>query len=171
LMQEAFEKLAELAYDYKPTFVSDARALLSNFHARASHLGRQASAGSAIGASDADVWLGDLAAWKELPYLHKFDAWLRSGTEGREKQIEARSRLYTGKLRGTANEAYFEDQPPMKVKWVLGSIENHCQSCIELAAGGPYDSRNVPTYPGAGDTECGGNCDCSLEPEGGASPF
>lgn len=46
--------------------------------------------------------------------------------------------------------------------WELGADEDHCEDCIGLADGSPYERGAVPTWPGAGDTACRDNCYCSI---------
>jgi len=50
----------------------------------------------------------------------------------------------------------------VKIYWTLHPAE-HCNGCLALAAGSPYTADTLPTYPGAGDTECLTNCVCTLE--------
>ena len=51
---------------------------------------------------------------------------------------------------------------PGLIEWRLHPAE-HCGDCVELAAGSPYTAETLPTEPGAGDTQCRGNCNCTLE--------
>lgn len=53
---------------------------------------------------------------------------------------------------------------PAKIIWTLHPAE-HCPDCLSLAAGSPYTAATLPTYPGAGGTQCRANCKCSLEPD------
>lgn len=49
-----------------------------------------------------------------------------------------------------------------RIIWALGNAE-HCDDCVRLANGSPYTSATLPTYPGAGATQCLNNCKCHLE--------
>lgn len=49
-----------------------------------------------------------------------------------------------------------------QINWTLG-IAEHCPDCVALAANSPYTPETLPTYPGAGATECLTNCKCRLE--------
>lgn len=48
------------------------------------------------------------------------------------------------------------------IAWRLNPAE-HCGDCLNLAAGSPYRVDALPTVPGAGSTQCRGNCKCTLE--------
>lgn len=48
-----------------------------------------------------------------------------------------------------------------QIIWTLG-IAEHCDDCIRLAANSPYTPATLPTYPGAGATECLSHCKCNL---------
>lgn len=53
------------------------------------------------------------------------------------------------------------------VRWTLNPGES-CGDCVGLASGGIdgnglYLSSDLPTVPGAGATQCRGNCNCTLE--------
>lgn len=50
----------------------------------------------------------------------------------------------------------------VSITWTLG-IAEHCPDCVALANNSPYTPETLPTYPGAGDTECLTNCKCGLE--------
>jgi hypothetical protein len=52
--------------------------------------------------------------------------------------------------------------PNARIIWTLHPAE-HCQNCLDLAAGSPYTPANLPTVPGAGATECLSYCKCTLE--------
>lgn len=47
------------------------------------------------------------------------------------------------------------------IHWELNPAE-HCADCLSLATGSPYTASSLPTYPGAGETTCRGNCRCNL---------
>ena len=162
ILQETFEKLSDRAYGDPNNFVHDAKDILTDGHARAANLSRSIASGEDLPLDSGDVWVGMLSAERETRFLHKFEAWLRSGTEDRESQIEHRCRLYVGAIRGTAYEQLFEHKDKRFLRWVLGDAE-HCSDCIELSENGPYPSDEMPTWPGFGDTECGAHCHCDLE--------
>ncbi|MFZ5986381.1 MAG: hypothetical protein ACOYWZ_04535 [Bacillota bacterium] len=82
--------------------------------------------------------------------------------------IEVRAGMYGDAIGGLYEQgkmSNFEDDPQVSIYWRLG-IAEHCDDCIELAAGSPYGVDNpLPTHPGAGDTVCLSNCKCYLEIE------
>ena len=95
----------------------------------------------------------------QFEHLDGFVDDLKAGNE--PISHEARVKLYGNSVQapywmGAASDF---DGP---LDWVLGMNSNNCDSCIDLADGSPYDPQDLPTYPGAGDTECFSNCQCSL---------
>ena len=53
------------------------------------------------------------------------------------------------------------------IAWELEPLAEHCPTCLDFAAGGPYTIDNLPGIPGDADTECDGSCRCNLIPIGG----
>lgn len=108
---------------------------------------------------------------KEIAEEQKYLSGFRSDIEAGDlvnvspDAIRARADLYTGKgnnLYQTGKNAAFAGQEVL-IWWELGiPMTDHCFSCPELAAGSPYTPETLPTFPGAGDTECLTNCYCSL---------
>lgn len=52
----------------------------------------------------------------------------------------------------------------VEIYWNLMPGES-CEDCIELADDSPYAPDELPTTPRAGETDCLGNCNCSLTTE------
>lgn len=48
--------------------------------------------------------------------------------------------------------------------WLSVRDSRRCIDCKDLTGQGPWLYPDLPTIPGAGDTECGGNCRCTLGP-------
>lgn len=96
----------------------------------------------------------------EYRYLANFAADISSGRIS-EAQALARIRQY-----GNATyQSYWREYANVtegNIYWRL-SVAEHCGDCVANAAGSPYTSRTIPTYPGAGATQCRGNCRCYLE--------
>lgn len=96
----------------------------------------------------------------QYQHLSRFAEELASGQIS-EAQALARIQQY-----GTASQQSYWTEYAQTIEklinWILHPAE-HCGDCLGLAAGGPYTVATLPTYPGAGDTECRGNCQCSLE--------
>lgn len=96
-------------------------------------------------------------------YLDGFYAEIRAG-DLTEAQIAARSRMYVN----SAREAYERGHrrairgTRSEVRWNLGSTEEHCGDCLDLAARGWMDIDDLDIYPGGGSTQCLTNCDCNL---------
>lgn len=80
-----------------------------------------------------------------------------------------------GMYGGSADDAFWTGfaaglPSQARIWWTLG-IAEHCEDCLGLAAGSPYDkpgtgSNPLPTLPRAGDTKCIVNCRCHLVTEG-----
>lgn len=114
----------------------------------------------------------------ESEWLDEFAADLEDGEKYGEpgteeflaKRVRWRMRLYAGKMRGTANRAFVEAAADEDIfTWVLGATEKHCSDC-PVFAGRTYTKFTIPTYPGAGDTPCLGNCLCYLVRKRGNRP-
>ncbi len=78
-----------------------------------------------------------------------------------EAQALARIRQY-GKA---TQQSYWREWSltrPGEINWTLHPAE-HCGDCVELAAGSPYTQETLTTFPGAGDTQCRGGCNCTLD--------
>lgn len=85
--------------------------------------------------------------------------------------LDARSDLYVGRMRGTANEAFLDASPEdATYDWELG-VSEHCADCIELADLSPYTRDTIISFPGDGGTSCLGNCGCRLVRDDGVEGF
>lgn len=151
--------------------------ILEDAHAQAGYLGRQL-AGVDDPFGDDDTAFGQVQAAAEDAFLQSFVADLEAGRyrngdgELSEKAIAARAAMYAYALLGSANEAWVMSLPPTTtlIYWHLGDSE-HCPDCPDLETGSPYTPETLPTYPGAGDTECGGRCRCWLSSGSGYTGF
>lgn len=56
------------------------------------------------------------------------------------------------------------DDAGMMFNWVLDNLAQHCNTCPQYAAGGPYTVDTLPGIPGDAPTECNGGCRCDLVP-------
>lgn len=96
----------------------------------------------------------------EYRYL---DGFAQAIANGRQSRAQALARI---KQYGKATQQSYWREYALasrgNIIWQLNPAE-HCEDCIELAAGGPYTAETLPTYPGAGETQCRGNCNCTLE--------
>lgn len=142
--------------------------LIAERHAEAWALGRRLT-GDSSDVDEDDLLVGRAKADEESTWLLDFLDAVESGRylddEGkyRENLILNRSRLYAGKLRGTANEAFVETSDDgEEFDWVLGAVEEHCAECPELAALSPWLKDEFPTFPGSGGTPCLTRCRCHL---------
>jgi hypothetical protein len=155
---------------------------LASSHATAGYLGRTL-AGSLAPFGKSDVQFGELVTQTQSPFVRQFvqdlDAKKYTDAEAAEGEpsllsprIYRRASLYARRLRGTANEAWLLALPQdTLIHWRIGGNENHCDDCPELEADGPYRAQDIPTVPGAGDTECMVNCLCYLETDTGEQGF
>lgn len=143
--------------------------LLLEGHRSAVELGRARGGGPAL--SDDEAFLRARGAKDtEAEFLKGFEDAIRAkdgryfDDNGRLRpgSLDWRTSLYVGRMRGTANEAFVEADPDSSYTWELGGTEEHCEDCPVMAAGSPYSSDTLPSYPGDGSTECLGNCDCVL---------
>lgn len=97
----------------------------------------------------------------EYRYLSRFADGIAAGRQSRAQAL-ARIRQY-GKA---TQQAYWREYAQATrdddwLYWELGVAE-HCPDCLALAGGSPYRPNELSTYPGAGDTRCRGNCNCTL---------
>lgn len=90
----------------------------------------------------------------------------------RVDRVNRRLASYTGRMRGTGNEAFLQQSPKTaEFRWVLGRAEDHCTECPEFASMGALLRDDFPTVPGANDTPCLYNCSCTLVRTDGVSGF
>lgn len=158
---------------------------LSDVHTAALALGRSAAHGAAEAAVGATDRLGgSLIAHDEAQFLRGFRGDIENGrytdSDGalRSAAVDSRLRMYSAKLRATANRAFVEASPEgASFVWNLRDGAHHCagnggMNCPEIAAGGTYTRLTMPTYPGGGETPCLTNCRCWLTRIlDGAEPF
>lgn len=147
------------------------KRILNLSHAQAWALGRM-RAGDQMPFGFDDALRGIAAADSEADFLLSFLEAIEEGdlryfdADGKVKvtQVARRSRMYTGLLRGTANEAWSNAQPDeAEIFWRLGAVEEHCSDCPELAALNPWTKDTLFEKPGANGTPCLFNCKCWLE--------
>lgn len=154
------------------------RGWLLDSHTEAAMLGRVRAGGT----SDAnDLWRGREAADSEAEFLRGFydalDArdpryWDADAEEWRLDAVESRARSYTGRMRGTANQAFLDESPAEATfRWVLGASESHCDDCPYFAGLEPMARDEWPTVPGANQTPCLYQCTCHLERDDGVTSF
>ncbi len=99
----------------------------------------------------------------EYRYLNQFAIDIQNGKQS-EAQALARIRQY-----GNSTQQSYWKEYKLATKeqlwWTLGTNERHCGACPALAAGSPYDPKDLNQVPGDGNTPCRGNCDCTLSRE------
>jgi len=150
--------------------------LLEDRHARAAVLGRQL-AGDSRARNVADDAFARIVLKQEKEYLRNFTNDLLQGRytdeEGNPKVsvIQQRALSYTGKLVGTANEAFAAGSQGFSFDWVMGGAEEHCEDCPRLAANSPYAWDALPTVPRANATQCKFHCRCYLKRNDGLDGF
>ncbi len=164
-------------------------------HTHAAYLGRR-MAGREEPMDSLDEAFGQSVAEEQAPFLEKFAGAVEAGeydlpappsadepTLGEivaervaqldSERIRGRAGMYADRLRGTFHEAWVLSLPAETViHWKLeeGASERHCSTCPKLARNGPYTPETLPTFPGAGDTDCLTNCLCRLEVVDGDRP-
>jgi len=142
---------------------------LTGAHVQAAHLGRR-MAGVTDPIHPADEAFAQTVLFEQSRYLSGLIGDIVSGANS-EAEVIRRLRMYATRLLGTLNGAWRLAQPVgTLLDWVLGVPEtNHCQTCPQRAAGGPYDAHLVTFDPGDGTSECGVLCLCRWQIVGGAS--
>lgn len=97
----------------------------------------------------------------EYRYLSRFARDIADGKVS-EAQALARIRQY-----GNATQASYWREYKLvseKIYWNLNPAE-HCGDCLTLAGGSPYKPNELSQVPGDGNTQCRGNCRCTLSRE------
>lgn len=89
------------------------------------------------------------------------------------ERMKNRNGLYGKTLRGLANLAFaFFSPKGSRFTWNLGTNEDHCFECPELAAVWvDVPLSTFTTWPGFGDTPCRMNCDCEVTRSDGIRGF
>ena len=103
-------------------------------------------------------WINTFAA-NQFEFLNGFVSDLQAGREPISNDM--RIQLYGRTAQGAYWKGALSDYDD-QIEWVLGMNDNNCESCLELADGSPYAPEDLPTVPGAGDTDCLSNCHCTL---------
>jgi len=174
------DRLASALPDSGPIRWYDAmRGWLLDAHAEAAVLGRLRAGVPEDTGMDAARMRG--AADAESEFLAGFydalDArdpryWDDEAQSWRIEAIQSRARSYTGRMRGTANQAFLDESPAEATfRWVLGASESHCDDCPYFAGLEPMARDEWPTVPGANQTPCLYNCSCHLERDDGVTSF
>ena len=96
----------------------------------------------------------------EYRFLAGFADGIADGTVS-EAQALARIQQY-GKATQQSYWREFAIASGELIFWVLHPAK-HCGGCLALAGDSPFTPETLPTVPGAGDTPCRGNCNCTLE--------
>lgn len=167
---------------------AELESLLRDGHADAYRLGRN-HAGDTAPDPEQDAAGGD-AAWEstaggksQAAYWQGLNADVEAGRYGdpdndanppKPKALANRVTLYTHNWTATANDAWVASMPEDTLYWWRlgrGIKSEHCPSCSEWAAGGPYTAEALPAVPGDGSSECGSLCACEIETDDGMEGF
>ena len=97
----------------------------------------------------------------EYRFLNQFAIDIQSGAVS-EAQAIARIRQYGN----ATQQSYWREYKLVSeiVYWNLNPAE-HCGDCLTLAGGSPYKPQDLAQVPGDGNTQCRGNCHCTLSRE------
>lgn len=98
----------------------------------------------------------------EYGYLNQFAQDIVDGKQSRAQAV-ARIAQYGQATQQSYWREYANDTND-KIYWRLNPSD-HCKDCVELAGNSPYTATTLPTFPGAGETVCRGNCKCELHRE------
>lgn len=102
----------------------------------------------------------------QYKYIDGFGDGLAAGKVS-EGQALVRAGMYADSARASYEKGHFQSQTRggrevTEELWVLGSTENHCKDCPDLASAGWVPIGTHP-FPGDGNTECLTNCLCHKE--------
>lgn len=141
--------------------------VLFDGHSRASVIGRNIS-GDLTPMTGEDRLLASIVLDKDKQYLNKFMNDIREGRYTLEDgvintiPINQRATMYAAKMRGTMHESFVgASRNGSLFDWIL-IAEDNCDDCPRIAASSPYTKSTLPTFPGAGQTQCVTNCKCVL---------
>lgn len=146
---------------------------LTPLHTRAATYGRLRAMGLPANSPvlPQDSTLGARIAESQRPYLENLAQQLLQGQVS-PAQLDNRLRQYGQRAVGTANEAWVANQPETEtLDWIDTGDSSECEDCVRIAANGPYTYATLPTYPGAGATQCSTSCRCYIETSGGERSF
>lgn len=85
----------------------------------------------------------------------------------RTQSVLSRQMMYVNKTRASASTGFVYASSGNQFDWVLGAVEDHCDECPIMAAGGPYTEETLYTVPGLADHPCLTNCRCFLKRDDG----
>lgn len=110
------------------------------------------------------TWLKGAEA-EEFGYLDKFVEDIKKNEL--DMGIEDRLEMYSETLDGVFYHGKVDGSPEfVKIHWILNDAK-HCNDCIRLAAGSPYNKKTLPAVPRDGRSRCLSNCLCDLRFEYG----
>lgn len=158
-------------------FGAELQQILLRGHAMAGYLGRR-RAGDMAPYDQDDTEFGRMIAAEQQQFSTKFTQDLADGRydgeDGRPMALPIlrRAEMYVHRMRGSANEAFVLASDPRRdlFWWRLGDTDT-CPDCPRIAAGSPYDGRNLPPPPGTAATACRTNCACHIERGDGVTGF
>lgn len=102
----------------------------------------------------------------QYQFLSNFAADIAAGNVS-EAQAIARIEQYGNVSQSSYWREYALATPDDEVIWWDLNPGENCRAsaggmgCVDIAAGSPYTKDTIPTHPGAGDTTCRGNCNCT----------
>lgn len=164
-LQYEYDRL--LAGEISPlTWEENARDHIRRYYRLSYALGKHRAGQPPTMTAEDIEWLRETVN-KEFAYLHRFrldmERRLSQGIplSGRD---QVRWDMYKRALRSImqAGVQRWVDW----VDWILDPEAEHCADCPGLAAASPWLCALLPTYPGAGETQCLRNCQCALRPIG-----
>jgi len=106
---------------------------------------------------------------EQYGYLDGFAAAIQAGGEGEDEEglsiaaIIARAALYAGAAWATFWAVTQGRETGQEVRWHTVGDNRCCPDCVALEDRGWMPAADLPTVPGAGDTQCMTNCRCVLE--------
>jgi hypothetical protein len=97
----------------------------------------------------------------EYRFLDNFASEIAKGSVS-EAQALARIKQYGN----ATQQSYWREYKLVSevIYWNLHPAE-HCGDCLSLAGGSPYKPKDLGQVPGDGNTQCRGNCQCTLSRE------
>jgi hypothetical protein len=184
LHADTADRLATLAHEWAAgewssgTWAAEMDAILLDAHTQAVVIGRSHAGDDAPEEADDREFARPIVE-SEHAFLQPFVDQMEAGTFTSEdgtrdgEAVAARAVLYSGRLTGTANQAFTATLPPeAEVWWILGAEDDsNCESCPAIADGSPYPASSFDIWPGSNSTPCLSSCRCRLETADGVRGF
>jgi hypothetical protein len=155
-MESAIAKWKAFAGDhYKNLFQAGAAAVGNPYYAQMELTSKDLAFISSARRAESSYLKSFLVKMDEPGYEDSKSALMHPPLQRAQYYTETgKSQFFNGMINGAGEN--------VKIHWVLGPVEKHCNDCPDLASK-TWTWQTIPTVPRAGDTECLFNCACNLE--------